>query len=302
MSRGRIALVVCLLATLVLALSASHGAERLKLATGTSTVNSGLLDTLIPPFENRYGVRVDVIPVATGKALRLARSGDVDVVLVHDRTAEERFVAEGYGINRQDVMYNDFVLLGPPSDPAKLKEVTTLHEAMRRLARGHTPFLSRGDDSGTHKKERRLWASAGITPAGLWYLETGLGQGHTLVVASEKQGYVLADRGTYLFMQSNLDLEVVLEGDEALFNPYGIIAVNPDRHPHARHATALTFIGWVTSPEGQRIINGYRKRGKALFHPTTDHLSNNGRSRLTSNRDGGVGVSHRTEAGSNGNN
>jgi tungstate transport system substrate-binding protein len=276
-SRGRIALVVCLLATLVLAPSASQAAERLRLATGTSTVNSGLLDALIPPFENRYGVRVDVIPVATGKALRLARSGDVDVVLVHDRTAEERFVAEGYGINRRDVMYNDFVLLGPPSDPAKLQEATTLHEALRRVARGRAPFLSRGDDSGTHKKERQLWASAGITPAEPWYLETGLGQGHTLVVASEKQGYVLADRGTYLFMKSNLDLEVVFEGDEALFNPYGVIAVNPDRHPHARYVTALTFIGWLTSPEGQRIINGYRKEGKVLFHPMIDHLFAAGR-------------------------
>lgn len=276
MSRGWNALVFCFLATLVLVPSASQAAERLRLATGTSTVNSGLLDVLIPPFERRYGVRVDVLPMATGKALRLARSGDVDLVLVHDRAAEEQFVAEGYGVNRRDVMYNDFVLLGPPDDPAKVKEAKTLTEALRRLARGHAPFFSRGDDSGTHKKEQHLWPAAGITPAGPWYLETGLGQGHTLIIASEKRGYMLADRGTYLFMRPNLDLEVVFEGDETLFNPYGVIAVNPDRHPHARYATALTFIGWVTSPEGQQIIDGYRKGEKTLFHPAIKQLYANG--------------------------
>jgi tungstate transport system substrate-binding protein len=270
--RSRVALVLALLVASTLAPSASQGAERLRLATGTSTVTSGLLDVLIPPFERHYGVRVDVLPVGTGKALTLGRTGDVDVVLVHARAAEEQFVAEGYGVNRRDVMYNDFVLLGPPADPAKLKEATTLQDAMRRMAGGRTPFLSRGDDSGTHMKERKLWGAAGTTPGGPWYLETGLGQGQTLLAASEKQGYVLSDRGTYLAMQPKLELEVVFEGDEALFNPYGIIAVNPARHPHTNYVMALAFIGWVTSPEGQRIINGYRKGGKVLFHPTAVQL------------------------------
>ncbi len=273
MGRSRVALVLALLVASALAPSASQGAERLRLATGTSTVTSGLLDVLIPPFERRYGVRVDVLPVGTGKALTLGRTGDVDVVLVHARAAEEQFVAEGYGVNRRDVMYNDFVLLGPPIDPAKLKEAATLQDAMRRIAGGRTPFLSRGDDSGTHMKERQLWGAAGTTPGGPWYLETGLGQGQTLLVASEKQGYVLSDRGTYLAMQLKLDLEVVFEGDEALFNPYGIIAVNPARHPHTNYVMALAFIGWVTSPEGQLIISGDRKGGKALFHPTAVHPS-----------------------------
>ncbi|MEE9305484.1 MAG: substrate-binding domain-containing protein [bacterium] len=272
MDRSRVTLVLALLVTMALAPSTGQCAERLKLATTTSTANSGLLEVLIPPFEKRFGLRVDVIPVGTGKALKLGRTGDVDVVLVHARAAEERFVAEGYGVNRRDVMYNDFVLLGPPADPAKLKEVSTLHDAMRRLARGRAPFLSRGDDSGTHKKERKLWAAAGITPAGPWYLETGRGMGETLIAASEKQGYVLSDRGTYLAMKPKLELEVVFEGDEALFNPYGIIAVNPARHPHTNYVMALAFIGWVTSPEGQRIINGYRKGGKTLFHPMAVQL------------------------------
>ncbi len=272
MGRSRVTLVLALLVAMALAPSASQGAERLRLATGTSTVTSGLLDVLIPPFERRYGVRVDVLPVGTGKALKLGRTGDVDVVLVHARAAEEQFVAEGYGVNRRDVMYNDFVLLGPPADPAKLKEAATLQDAMRHLARGRAPFLSRGDDSGTHKKERKLWASAGVTPSDPWYLETGRGMGDTLVTANEKQGYVLSDRGTYLAMKPKLELVVVFEGDEALFNPYGIIAVNPARHPHTNYVMALAFIGWVTSPEAQRIINGYRKGGKVLFHPTAVQL------------------------------
>ncbi|MDV2502920.1 MAG: substrate-binding domain-containing protein [bacterium] len=272
MGRSRVTLVLALLIAIALAPSTGQCAERLKLATTTSTANSGLLEVLIPPFEKRFGLRVDVIPVGTGKALKLGRTGDVDVVLVHARAAEERFVAEGYGVNRRDVMYNDFVLLGPPADPAKLKEASTLHDAMRRLARSRAPFLSRGDDSGTHKKERKLWAAAGITPAGPRYLETGRGMGETLIAASEKQGYVLSDRGTYLAMKPKLELEVVFEGDEALFNPYGIIAVNPARHPHTNYVMALAFIGWVTSPEGQRIINGYRKGGKVLFHPLAVQL------------------------------
>ncbi|MFQ5893196.1 MAG: substrate-binding domain-containing protein [Nitrospinota bacterium] len=256
------------LAAVVLAPSAGQAAERLKLATTTSTENSGLLDVLIPPFEKRFGVRVDVIPVGTGKALKLGSMGDVDVVMVHARSAEEQFVAEGYGVNRRDLMYNDFVLLGPPADPAKLKGAKTLREALRRLARGKAPFLSRGDDSGTHKKERQLWKAAGLTPAGPWYLETGRGMGDTLVTADEKQGYVLVDRGTYLAMRGKLGLEVVFEGDEGLANPYGVIAVNPARHPHVNYVMAMAFIGWLTSPEGQKIIGAFRKGGKTLFHPT----------------------------------
>lgn len=268
MGRTWMVAVLMWLAAMVTAPAAGQAAERLKLATTTSTANSGLLEVLIPPFEKRFGVRVDVIPVGTGKALKLGGMGDVDVVMVHARSAEEKFVAEGYGVNRRDVMYNDFILLGPTADPAQLKEAKTLQEAFRRLAVGKAPFFSRGDDSGTHRKERHLWQVAGIKPTSPWYLETGQGMGHTLIAAHEKQGYVLADRGTYLAMKPKLDLEVVFEGDDALFNPYGIIAVNPARYPHANYVMAMAFIGWVTSPEGQEIISAYRKYGEILFHPT----------------------------------
>lgn len=262
-------LLVCLLAFALLlsfCLPVCAG-ERLKMSTTTSTENSGLLELLLPPFEKRCNVRVDVIPVGTGKALQLGRNGDVDIVFVHARKAEDRFVAEGYGVNRRDVMYNDFIVLGSENDPSRVKGAGRAVDAFVRISKGNTPFFSRGDNSGTHKKEMALWDKAGIKPAGKWYLETGRGMGHTIVTANEKLGYTIADRGTYLAFRNKIDLVIVYEGDRILYNPYGIIAVNPARHPHTNYVMAMAFIGWVTSPEGQRIIREYKKFGEALFKP-----------------------------------
>ncbi len=240
---------------------------RLKMATTTSTENSGLLDVLLPPFEKANRCKVDVIAVGTGKALKLGRNGDVDLVFVHAREAEDRFVAEGWGVNRRDVMYNDFVILGPAADPARVRGSKDAVAAFRAIAARRALFCSRGDDSGTHKKEKALWALAGVSPRGAWYIQTGQGMGPTLIVADEKKAYVLTDRGTYLAFRDRLDLGVVYEGDPRLRNPYGVIAVNPKRWPHAKYDLAMKFIEFLTGPEGQRLIAGYRKRGEALFHP-----------------------------------
>jgi len=240
---------------------------RLKLATTTSTDNSGLLQALLPPFEQSYNIKVDVIAVGTGKALTLGRNGDVDVVLVHAREAEDRFVVEGHGVNRRDVMYNDFVIVGPPNNPAGIRGSQKASQAFKKIAAVQALFISRGDDSGTHKKELSLWKVAEVAPGGAWYMETGQGMGASLQIANEKRGYVLADRGTYIAYRDKVTLEVLCEGDPVLHNPYGIIAVNPVRHPHVRYMESMMLIAWVTSPEGQRIIEGFKRDGKVLFFP-----------------------------------
>ena len=240
--------------------------ERIKIATTTSTDNSGLLDVLIPPFEEKFSIKVDVIAVGTGKALKLGENGDVDLVLVHAREAEDRFLQNGFGVNRRDVMYNDFVIVGPEDDPAGIKN-THAGDAFQRIAASRQPFFSRGDESGTQAKEKHLWELASVTPQGKWYIEAGQGMGATLQMAGEKQGYCLTDRGTFIALGKKLDLVILCEGDERLFNPYGIIAVNPSRHPHVNYVHAMAFIGWVTSPEGQAIIGEFKKNGKVLFHP-----------------------------------
>ncbi|GAB6062085.1 ABC transporter substrate-binding protein [Deferrisoma palaeochoriense] len=246
----------------------SAGAEcRIRMSTTTSTENSGLLARLLPPFEETWGCKVDVIAVGTGKALRLGANGDVDVVLVHARSAEDRFVAEGYGVNRRDVMHNDFVVLGPPADPAGVRGAGSAAEAFRRIATAEAPFVSRGDDSGTHKKELGLWAAAGLKPKGSWYKEAGQGMGPVLLMARELRAYTLSDRGTYLAFRDKLDLAVVFEGDPALANPYGVIAVNPARYPHVNYEGAMLLIGYLTGPRGQRIIKGFQKGGEPLFFP-----------------------------------
>ncbi len=247
--------------------STAYTQERIKLATTTSTDNSGLLEALLPPFEKRFGVQVDVIAVGTGKALKLGENGDVDAVLVHAREAEDRFVADGFGVNRRDVMYNDFVLAGPRTDPAGISGLPDVVAALIAISAKGAPFLSRGDDSGTHKKEKALWKAAGITPDGSWYLESGQGMGPTLLIADEKRGYTLTDRGTFLAYRGRVELVVLSEGDRRLFNPYGIIAVDPARHPHARYVLAMALIGWMTSQEGQRIIADFRVGNETLFHP-----------------------------------
>lgn len=254
-----------------LSFSLSHalGIERIRMATTTSTENSGLLYVLLPPFEKMFDVKVDVIAVGTGKALKLGENGDVDVVFVHAREAEDEFVRKGFGVNRRDVMYNDFIIVGPKEDPAGIRGDDAV-KALKKIIRKKWFFTSRGDESGTHKKEEKLWGLAGIKPKGRWYLETGQGMGLTLQIADEKRAYCLVDRGTYIAYEKKVDLSILCEGDERLFNPYGIIAINPDRHPHVKYIHAMALIGWITSPEGRRIISEFKIEGKALFHPSAN--------------------------------
>jgi tungstate transport system substrate-binding protein len=245
--------------------------ERLRLSTTTSTENSGLLYELLPPFEKQFNVKVDIIAVGSGKAIKLGENGDADVVLVHERDYEDKFVAEGYGVNRRDVMHNDFVIIGPTADPAGIRKAKTAAEAFKMIAKKRAPFVSRGDKSGTHSKELSLWRKAGVKPAGSWYMESGMGMGEVLIMAHEKGAYTLTDRGTYLAFQKGgkINLPILFEGDPTLFNSYGIIAVNPARHPSVNYIMAMALIGWVTSQEGQRIIAdfGKGKYGAALFYP-----------------------------------
>jgi len=260
-------ITLCLLLVFVIS---GNAQERLKMSTTTSTENSGLLSALLPPFEKMLNVTVDVVSVGTGKALALGANGDVDVVFVHAREAEDKFVAEASGVNRRDVMYNDFVLVGPENDPAGVKEAKTAAEAFQKIAAAKAVFISRGDDSGTHQKEKQVWQTAGVTPAGqAWYLEAGQGMGAVLTMANDKQAYTLADRGTYLAFTKKVTLKIVSQGDPVLYNPYGIIAVNPAKFPHVNYVKAMALIGWVTSPQGQQIIRefGTEAYGEPLFYP-----------------------------------
>ena len=259
----------CLLAAVAIALATpgiAHSAQALRLATTTSTENSGLLSYLLPVFEKRSGIPVHVIAVGTGKALRIARAGDVDLVMVHARPAEQRFVADGHGVDRREFMYNDFVIVGPRSDPAGVGETDSIMEAMERIASSGR-FLSRGDDSGTHKKELALWDMIDRKPGGDWYVESGLGMGKVLQMASELDAYTMTDRGTWLAYRGRLELSLLLQGDPPLFNPYGVIAVNPQRHPHVNYAGATALIDWLASAEGQKLIARYSVAGQVLFHP-----------------------------------
>jgi tungstate transport system substrate-binding protein len=247
------------------------GADRyITVASTTSTENSGLFGHVLPVFERRTGIAVRVVALGTGQALDVGRRGDADVVFVHDRAAEERFVAEGAGIGRRDVMYNDFVLIGPDTDPAKVSGSHDIAVALRAIRDAKVPFVSRGDRSGTHAAELRLWREAGIdieAVKGNWYRETGSGMGAALNTASAMDAYILADRGTWLAFGNRGRLAVLVEGDRRLFNQYGVILVNPDRHPQVKRADAQAFIDWLVSPEGQSAIAGYRIDGEQLFFP-----------------------------------
>ena len=256
----------CLFLLLIIGVSA-NAELRLRLATTTSTQNSGLMEVLNPVFEAKHQVKVDVIAVGTGKALRMGENGDVDAVLVHAPQAEKEFVAQGFGIERQAIMHNDFVLLGPAHDPAGLQATDTLKLAMQQLAASGAEFISRGDDSGTHKKELSLWQLAAIEPAGQWYIAAGQGMGAVLTMANDKLAYTLADRGTYLAYKNKLELKLVYANDETLFNPYHIILVNPDKHPHVNTELAKQYSEFLQSEQGQDIIRNYRVGGEVLFHP-----------------------------------
>ena len=241
--------------------------ERIRLATTTSTDNSGLLAKLHPVFEKKYDVKVDVIAVGTGKALRLGENGDVDVVMVHAPAAEISFVDNGHGVERLPVMHNDFVILGPQDDPAGLGGASTLIEALQRLYNSGSYFVSRGDDSGTHKKEMSLWRAAGETPSGDWYMAVGQGMGAVIQIANDKQAYTLSDRGTYLAHKDKIGLVPVFEGDPELFNPYHVIIINPAKHPHVKMELAQQYGEFIRGEAGQKIIREFKKGGEILFIP-----------------------------------
>jgi tungstate transport system substrate-binding protein len=248
---------------------AADSEQVIRLATTTSTENSGLLRELLPKYEQASGYKVHVIAVGTGKALRMGRDGDVDVVLVHAPKAEIEFVEGGDGVKRFSVMHNDFVIVGPESDPAKLKAADSINKAFSNLARSGQSFVSRGDNSGTHKKELSVWNKVGIKPEGQWYREAGQGMGKVLQIAGELGAYTLTDRGTWIAYRDKSPLTIVYEGDESLLNPYSIIAVNPEKHD-VNNGGANSLIEWITSPEGKKIIGGYRMRGEQLFFPAVD--------------------------------
>jgi len=258
-----------LLVAALLVLAACGGKEEgrpvLRLATTTSTRDSGLLEWFLPPFEQSEGIEVQVIGVGTGQALAIAERGDADLVLVHARAREDEFVAKGHGTDRRDVMWNDFVILGPPDDPAGVRGLRDAAAAFRKIAAAQAAFVSRGDDSGTHIRERQIWGRAGGVPEGEdFYLDAGQGMGNCLVIADEKRAYILSDRGTYLAFRRKLDLEVLVEGDPALRNEYGAILVT---HPLANQALGRKLLDYLTSPEGQRRIGEFHVDGQLLFHP-----------------------------------
>jgi tungstate transport system substrate-binding protein len=232
-------------------------------------MDSGLLDVLLPEFTQRTGIQVKPVAVGTGEAIAMGERGEADALLVHAREAEDKFMAEGFGTVRKDVMHNDFVLIGLVADPAGIRGLDSAREAFQRIAESKSLFISRGDDSGTHKKELKIWKEAGITPQGEWYLESGQGMGETIRIADEKGAYTLSDRGTYLSLKDTIRLEILVEGDQALFNPYGVIAVNPEKFPHVNFQGAMEFIEFITSVEGQNIIKnfGVDKYGEPLFYP-----------------------------------
>jgi tungstate transport system substrate-binding protein len=236
----------------------------------TSTQNSGLFEHILPLFTKKTGIEVRVVAVGTGQALKNAENGDGDVVLVHSQPDEEKFVADGWGVKRYPVMYNDFIIVGPAADPAKIAGLKQAPEALKKIAEAKAPFASRADDSGTHKAELKLWGEAGIDPkasSGTWYLETGSGMGATLNTAVGKQAYALTDRGTWLAFANKDDFKVLVEGDDKLFNQYGVILVNPTRHPNVKVKEGQAFIDWLVSSEGQAAIASYKIDGEQLFFP-----------------------------------
>lgn len=259
--------LIALSALFLSACSQLQESKSVVLATTTSTENSGLLNYLLPKFQADSGIEVKVIAVGTGKALRMAQDGDVDLLMVHARPAEEAFVAAGYGVERVELMYNDFIFVGPKSDPAGLSKLTDINDALHALADTPTRFLSRGDDSGTHKKELGLWKLAGISPDGEYYRELGQGMGKTLQIANELQAYTLIDRGTWLSYMGKVDLDILFEGSPPLNNQYAMIIVNPERYPDRNKAGAEHLVEWLTSEQGQNLIGDFKVQGQLLFQP-----------------------------------
>jgi len=267
---ARRAVLAVLLGALLAAASARAETPYITVASTTSTEQSGLFGHLLPAFRKASGIEVRVVAVGTGQALKIGERGDCDVVFVHDRPSELKFVADGFGVERHEVMYNDFVLIGPAADPAKVAGGHDIVAAFRKIADAKAPFVSRGDDSGTDKAEKRIWKGAGIDvkPAsGAWYRDTGSGMGPTLNTAAAMDGYTLSDRGTWLSFQNRRDLKIVVEGDKRLFNQYGVMLVNPARHPSVKQTLGRRFIDWLVSPAGQDTIASYKINGQQLFFP-----------------------------------
>jgi tungstate transport system substrate-binding protein len=265
-------LIVMILLLVFISATAVFAAEtRIRMASTTSTQNSGLFDYLLPIFEKKTGIKIDVVAVGTGASIEIGKRGDADVVFVHAKEQELQAVQEGFFVNRHDVMYNDFVIIGPPNDPAKVKGMKSAADALKQIAGAGASFVSRGDKSGTHTKELSLWKKAGMEPAGQkWYIEIGQGMEKTQRMADEKRAYTLTDRGTWLATKDKdkLDLIIVLEGDPTLFNQYGVMAVNPKKHKHVKYKEAMDFVNWIISKEGQNAVAAFKdKNGNALFIP-----------------------------------
>jgi len=259
-----------LLAGLIAALPAVAQEKFIAVASTTSTEQSGLFGHILPAFQKKTGIQVRVVALGTGQALDLARRGDADVVFVHARSAEEKFLTEGHGVKRFPVMYNDFVLIGPESDPAKVAGGRDILEALKKLKSANAPFVSRGDKSGTHMAELDLWKLAGIDIAkdkGPWYKDTGQGMGPALNTASAMNGYILSDRGTWISFKNRGELAIAVEGDKRLFNQYGVMLVNPEKHPNVKKGLGQAFVDWVVSAEGQKAIAEYKIGGEQLFFP-----------------------------------
>ena len=255
---------------LLLCTSAHAQQKFITVASTTSTEQSGLFRHLLPIFERKTGIQVRVVALGTGQSLDMGKRGDADVVFVHAKPLEEKFVAEGYGVRRLEVMYNDFVLVGPRSDPAKVRGSKDIVAALRKIRAAQVPFTSRGDKSGTHFAELELWKAAGVDIAkdrGPWYRDTGSGMGPTLNTAAGMNAYALTDRGTWLSFKNRGDLAISVEGDQRLFNQYGVILVNPAKHPHVKKEMAQAFVDWIVSPEGQKAIAAYKISGEQLFFP-----------------------------------
>ena len=264
----KVILGILLSAAMLMAFHAS-GADpaTLRLATTTSTDNSGLLKVILPKFEAASGLKVHVISVGTGKAMKLGENGDVDVLLVHSRPDEDRFVAAGFGVGRRDVMHNDFVVVGPDADPARVRGMKDVIAAFRKILAARATFVSRGDDSGTDKMEKGYWQAVGGRPRGREYLLTGQGMGEVLTMAGNLRGYTLTDRATFGAYRSRVGLEILVEGDARMFNPYGLIAVNPARYPDVNSRGATQFIEWMTGADGRRAIAEFKVAGEQLFFP-----------------------------------
>jgi tungstate transport system substrate-binding protein len=272
MSR-RVLLGIAFAASMLAAPPVAQAQKFITVASTTSTEQSGLFKHLLPIFEKKTGIEVRVVALGTGQSLDMGKRGDADVVFVHARSLEEKFITEGYGVKRYPVMYNDFVLVGPKSDPAKVAGGKDITAALKKIKASSAPFVSRGDRSGTHNAELRLWKQAGIDIAkekGPWYRDTGQGMGPALNSASSMNGYILTDRGTWISFKNRGDLTIVMEGDKRLFNQYGVILVNPKKHKHVKKDMGQAFINWIVSPEGQKAIAGYKIGSDQLFFPNAN--------------------------------